>query len=78
MVTVKIVSASKHSMNGEPVVKESPPWLSSGLPPPLSLGETAVAERTEIETAPSYHHLIPYTLLMLLLAVLTRLMWLIL
>lgn len=77
MVTVKIVSTSKHSMNGEPVVKDSP-WPSPGLTSLLSQGETCGAHRIQIERAHSSHHLIPYTLLMLLLAILTRLLWLIL
>ncbi|XP_023724058.1 threonylcarbamoyladenosine tRNA methylthiotransferase isoform X2 [Cryptotermes secundus] len=77
MVTVKIVSTSKHSMNGEPVLKDSP-WSSPGLTTPPSLAETSGTHRIRIETAPSSHRLIPYTLLMLLLAILTRLVWLIL
>jgi hypothetical protein len=77
MVTVKIVSTSKHSLNGEPVLKDSP-WPSPGLTSPLSLAETSETHKIQIETAPSSHRLIPYTLLMLLLAILTRLVWLIL
>jgi hypothetical protein len=77
MVTVKIVSTSKHSMNGEPLLKDSP-WLSSGASPPVSQDEVSGTHSVQTKTAPSSHRLIPYTLLMLLVAVLTRLVWLIL
>jgi hypothetical protein len=70
MVTVKIVSSSKYSMNGEPLQKESP-RLSSDLTSLPSQSEMSVTE-----VAPVSHHLIPYTLFLLILAVLTRLLWL--
>jgi hypothetical protein len=71
MVTVKIISSSKHSMNGEPFQKE-PPWSSFSPTSSLSQAEVSGAAHT------ASHRLIPYTLFVLMLAFLTRLLWLIL
>jgi len=76
MVTVRILSASKHCMNGEPLLNKSP-GPSPALTFPLSQGGMAGSHKIRVKSALSSYHLIPCTVLVLLLAVLTRLVWLI-
>jgi len=76
MVTVRILSASKHCMNGEPLLNKSP-GPSPALTFPLSRGGMAGSHKIQIKGASSSYRLIPCTILVLLLAVLTRLVWLI-
>ena len=76
MVTVRILSASKHCMNGEPLLNKSP-GPSPALTFPLCQDRMSGSHKIQIKSASSSYRLIPCTVLVLLLAVLTRLVWLI-
>ncbi|PSN40217.1 Threonylcarbamoyladenosine tRNA methylthiotransferase [Blattella germanica] len=73
MVTVKIVSTSKHSMVGEPVSEDSL-WCP-GLTSPLPQGEVSGVQRIseEITSVPS--SVLFYALVVIVMAILTRLVW---
>ncbi|XP_069702099.1 threonylcarbamoyladenosine tRNA methylthiotransferase isoform X2 [Periplaneta americana] len=75
MVTVKIISASKHSMTGEPLANKSS-WPSPCLTTPLAQGEVSGVDKLVKESTDTSYSLIPYTLIVLLLAVLGRFFWL--
>ncbi|GFG29348.1 hypothetical protein Cfor_10211 [Coptotermes formosanus] len=75
MVTVRILSAGKHYMNGEPLLNEST-RLSPKLTLPLSQRGVSGSRKMQIRSASLSYLLIPYTMVVLLLAMLTQLVWL--
>ncbi|GLH02026.1 Threonylcarbamoyladenosine tRNA methylthiotransferase [Gryllus bimaculatus] len=73
MVSVKIVSTSKHSMVGE-LLSAKPQWLSPGVAQPLPVGQVSgvksLSEPIERKTS-----ILPLSLLFLILALLARVFW---
>ncbi|XP_067006926.1 threonylcarbamoyladenosine tRNA methylthiotransferase [Anabrus simplex] len=75
MVTVKIISTSKHSMMGKPLSSKTE-WPSPGLAPPLPQGKVSGVNHTS-ESKESSGHAIRYSLALLIIAVIARVIWLI-